>query len=649
MMTVRIKRVIDFVSATTVCLMATHVAAAPRSTLVDSVSPPAITVVYPKEDQSIGPVDSTFILGSVTPGTKLVINGTPVDVYHTGGFLAYLPVHPGPFEFRLHARYEDVVDSLVWPVEIADPSPILPSEGIKIRPGTARPLWNRTIRTGDEITVGFDGTVGCDARFYVAGREDTLGPISMTELRSSSLSTYRSYRRDALLERDALSGVDETSPQRGRYRGIWKVPPSFSDDTVHVIVELHGLKIRGLERYRSWPDSVHGPPTPPDTTVVTVKETAPGALIPVDYRPPRVVELTDSVQILRMGPRLGYLTIFQPYGVRARWWGEAGPWTILQPAPGYEAWIETAKTRLLPEGTPLPGSQIARLFTEANEQYVSLRVGTYERLPFKVTVDENLRDVRILIFGATSNTDWIEQDPSDDLIESITWTQLQPSVYQIDVTLAKPLWGYDAHYDDRTFVISFRRPPDLHAGLRGLTVVVDPGHSADPGAIGPTGLMEKDANLRLANAVKEQLKSLGVRVVMTRSGDEDVPLYDRPEKAVAANADLFVSVHNNAVPDGINPYGRNGSSTYYYHVFSRDFARHMQKQLLRATGLDDYGLTAGNFAVIRPTQYPSVLLECAFIILPKQEEMLTNEEFVQRVAEGVAEGISDFIRDRLTN
>ena len=139
------------------------------------------------------------------------------------------------------------------------------------------------------------------------------------------------------------------------------------------------------------------------------------------------------------------------------------------------------------------------------------------------------------------------------------------------------------------------------------------------------------------------------RVVMTRTKDDDVPLYDRPAVAVSQSADLFVSVHNNAVPDGVNPYRRNGTSTYYYHAFSRDFAKHMHRRLVRATGLDDYGLTAGNFAVIRPTQYPSVLVECAFIILPEQEELLTTEDFIERTAEGIAAGISDFIRARLSD
>ncbi|HSG98528.1 MAG TPA: N-acetylmuramoyl-L-alanine amidase, partial [candidate division Zixibacteria bacterium] len=349
----------------------------------------------------------------------------------------------------------------------------------------------------------------------------------------------------------------------------------------------------------------------------------------------------------RMGPRLGYLSIFQPYGVRARWWGEAGPWTIIQPAPGYEAWIETEKTRLLPEGTPLPGSLIDRLATVANDSTVRLDVATCERLPFKVRVADDLVSVHIVIFGATSNTDWIAQDPADDLIAKVSWSQTRPLVYEIDLELTRPVWGYDARYQNGTFVLEFKRPPEVKRGLTGLTIAVDAGHCADKGAIGPTRYEEKDANLQIAHALRYFLERKGAEVVMTRWGDEDVPLYDRPAKAVAAGADLFISVHNNSVPNGVNPYIKNGTGTYYYHSVSRDLAREVQHWTLDASGLDDYGVTHGNFAVIRPTQYPSILVECAFIIIPRQEEMLRREEFARRIARGITQGVQRFVHDRL--
>ncbi|GAB4320325.1 MAG: hypothetical protein Kow0074_10570 [Candidatus Zixiibacteriota bacterium] len=606
------------------------------------MAPPAIKVVYPRNGQEIGPVDSTFVIGSVTPGARLSINGTPIEVYRTGGFLAWLPVEKGPFTFKLRATDGVHVDSVDVPVVIADPRPIPPDSGLLIR--NVRPSWNRTIRAGDEIEIRFDGTVGCSARFWIVGPADSIGPLPMTELHRQRYSDFQTYRKDAIFE----EGPGEAQPPaEGRYTGVWKVPEITGAESLKVRVELTGPPRRWIDQYRHHYATHFGPPTPVDTTVRTIRTTAPGGLRPVDGLPPRVVEFTDSVQTLRMGPRLGYLTIFQPYGVRTRWWGEAGPWTILKLAPGYTAWLEKNKTRLLPEGVPVPESYIARMFTKVRGNEVQFRVGTSERLPFKITVDDNLLDIQIILFGATSNTDWIEYDPDDDLIENITWSQTQPGLYIIDLRLTQPLWGYDAFYDEKQFVLEIKRPPYVRHGLEGLTIAIDAGHSSDPGAVGPTGLMEKDANLKIAWQVHGRLKERGARVVMTRLGDEHVALYDRPSISVAEDVDLFVSVHNNAVPDGVNPYYRNGTSTYYYHTFSRDFARHIHRRLLDATGLPDYGLTNGNFAVIRPTHYPSVLVECAFIIIPEQEELLMDDDFIERTANGIVTGIEDFIEARL--
>ncbi|MBI3871907.1 MAG: N-acetylmuramoyl-L-alanine amidase [candidate division Zixibacteria bacterium] len=613
-----------------VLLLAGLPAAVPGATSPPRFKPPlsgrpVIHVIYPADSQSIAAVDSTFIIGSVNPGSTLTINNRPVTVYRTGGFLGWLPVQPGGFVFRLKARNKSGSDSALVHVRIADARPIPSDSGAVIRTPSIHPTWNRTIRGGDEIPVSFDGTVGGAARFEILSRRDTLGPYPMIELKGQALTDFQVFRRDEASAPDDFSEPSAAPNGGGRYHGIWNVPEGVRGDSLRVRVSL-----RGRWKKRE-----------------SATAFAPGVLIPVDGRPVRVVELTDSVQTLRTGPRLGYFTIFQPYGVRSRWWGEAGPWTILRPAPGYDAWIETEKTRLLPEGTPLPTSAIVRLSTSVEGQWVRLLVGTSERLPFKVTVDDDLRNVHVLIFGATSNTDWVEPDPKDDLIDNVVWSQTVPEVYQIDVRLTQPLWGYDAHYEDRRLVVAFRRAPVVKSGLSGLTIAVDPGHSADPGAIGPTGLMEKDANLRLATNLKAALEKMGARVVMTRTGDEDVPLYERPALALAGRADLFVSVHNNAVPDGINPLAHNGTGTYYYEPFSRALAKAVHRGVLTATGLDDYGLTQGNFAVIRPTQYPATLVECSFIIIPQQEEMLETEKFVTRTAQGIADGIADFVRERL--
>src|SRR5574341_1289703 len=69
--------------------------------------PPAINVIYPKDSQSVSVSDSTFILGNVSPGSSLKINGFPVKVYHNGAFLAFLPLSPGDFTFELIATNKD--------------------------------------------------------------------------------------------------------------------------------------------------------------------------------------------------------------------------------------------------------------------------------------------------------------------------------------------------------------------------------------------------------------------------------------------------------------------------------------------------------------------------------------------------------------
>lgn len=586
-------------------------------------SAPVLNVIYPRDGQSLPALDSTFIIGSVTPGSRLTINGQAVDVYRTGGFLGWVGLKPGDFAFRLRAKNDHGTDSLEIKVSIADNRPIPSDSGARIREGSVRPQWNRTIRSGDEVSVSFDGTVGGRAQFWVIRRADSLGPYPMTELRTRSLANYESYRRDEMLAPDSLL-TSGSGPSRGRYHGIWKVPEGLRQETLQVRVELRV----GTERVRS------------------IRSTSPASLIPVDTWPPRVVELTDSIQIMRTGPRLGYFAINQPYGVRVRWWGENGPWTIVQPAPGVEAWIETEKSRLLPEGTPMPESIIPRLTTVATAQSVRLEVGMTDRLPFKIDVDDDLQKATLLIYGAISNTDWIEPDSADDVYSNIVWSQPEPRVYRIDLEYRKPVWGYDVRYEDSRLVLETFRSPLKDSTISGLTVCVDPGHSADPGSVGPTGLVEKDANLRISLALKAQLESMGAKVVMTRTGSEDVPLAERPGIAMAGGTNLYVSVHNNAVPDGVDPRRRNGTSVYFHHPHSRALARAVHSQTRKATGLPDYGLTQANFAVIRPPQYPAVLVECAFMILPEQEELLDNDAFVSRVAHGIADGIADFAHEQ---
>jgi N-acetylmuramoyl-L-alanine amidase len=362
------------------------------------------------------------------------------------------------------------------------------------------------------------------------------------------------------------------------------------------------------------------------------------------YDYPQVVEIIDSVQTIRHGPQKGYLSIYQPKGVRFVADGKFNNYVRLNLGPGQPAWIPDSSIVYLPEGTPAPYSEVKYIRTFAMEG--KTRVSTYldMKLPFRVEVDPVRGRVSILIYYITSDTDWIRYDTDDDLIDYITWSQPQASVYRLDIQLnEKSIWGYDAFYEDNVLNLDLKKVPHKKNDIEDLKFVIDPGHSHDPGAIGPTGLTEAEANLAISKKLAKMLRDKGAEVVMTRTSNENVELYERPEIAVRENCDVFISVHNNALPDGVNPFENNGTSTYYYHLHSKPLAEHIQKKLVDKLEMGSYGHYHANFAVTRPTQYLAVLVECTFMILPDEEAKLRGEEFPEKCARAILEGVEDYL------
>jgi N-acetylmuramoyl-L-alanine amidase len=190
-----------------------------------------------------------------------------------------------------------------------------------------------------------------------------------------------------------------------------------------------------------------------------------------------------------------------------------------------------------------------------------------------------------------------------------------------------------------------RRAPEVNQSrpLQGLVIAVDAGHPP-AGTTGPTGLYEAVATLGIAERLKSYLEQRGASVVMTRSAPSAVALADRPVIARRTDAHVFVSIHLNAFPDGVNPFERTGTGTYYFSAPSEPLARAVQAGMVRHMGLRDLGVNYDNLAVLRPTWMPSVLCEGAFLIIPEQESALRTPEFQDAYARGVAEGLEEYFR-----
>jgi len=223
----------------------------------------------------------------------------------------------------------------------------------------------------------------------------------------------------------------------------------------------------------------------------------------------------------------------------------------------------------------------------------------------------------------------------------------------------------------------------------GLLVVVDPGHGGEKrGAIGPNRLHEKDAALAISLALGDELVAMGHRVVLTRDSDLTLGLVPRIRLANELGADVFVSVHLNAVPEGAPPTRAQGVETYFLsadasdagaaalaraendddvdvgqaeadplgailadlarteaHVHSSRLAFAIQSALVREIGARDRGLKQAPFVVLQGADMPAVLVEVGYVSHPEEARRLADPVHQRRVAVGIAAGIAAFGAD----
>jgi N-acetylmuramoyl-L-alanine amidase len=195
--------------------------------------------------------------------------------------------------------------------------------------------------------------------------------------------------------------------------------------------------------------------------------------------------------------------------------------------------------------------------------------------------------------------------------------------------------------------------------LAGVRVVVDAGHGGhDPGAIGRSGLEEKEVNLDIARRVQRRLQAMGAEVMMTRMDDRPLRPWRRGNReehrqellarcAVAneGEAHLFVSIHANARE--ANPMAVRGTETYYRKSDSESFAGVMQKELVGAVGLPDGGVKyhPKPIVVLCQTNMPAVLVEVGYLSHPEDEAAIATAEVRERAAEGIANGVKRYVEE----
>jgi len=339
------------------------------------------------------------------------------------------------------------------------------------------------------------------------------------------------------------------------------------------------------------------------------------------------------------------------------------------------------------------------------QDHFQLRI-LFAQAPRDLNVTRSAR--RLILRLATRQVDVKDTDlQADDVIRGVDlFENLPDGSSEIHLRLGEKVLRYQIQplSEDRTEMVV-----DLHGGFEipeqyadtfgadedyvGLrTIVLDPGHGGkDQGARGPTGLIEKDVTLDICRKLKRYLELSGeYEVILTRNGDFSLPLKVRTGVANNARADLFLSIHLNAImrPDAW------GSETYYLSLDESDaqsmtiefenrdlaesliegeseqeiqdsdlemmlwdlaqtefvedsfrVAKYIQEELNVLAGIRNRGVKQAPLKVLKGATMPAVLIEIAFISNPDEERKLRDYRFKQRAVRSIGRAITRYDAD----
>lgn len=584
-----------------------------QSTPIGTRSDDGMLLAYPRGQTPTIASSSTFLIGAAPPGAQVTCNGLPVRVNASGYFAHVVKLSPGLNRFKI--RRTGGGAGLDITVKRPPPPSPLAASPLKALNDTAAPLEDLAVAGGDIIQFALRAAPGATVSVTVGKRTIQLVPSAAS-------------KGSVNLGRQTAFGVSyQRSPAslRDLYSAFFKVP---AGEPWKAIRPVYTVRKGGQ----------------------VLKIPARGKITVLSQ--PEAWRSKHDDTIVRLGPGAARTTPL-PAGVRFLSDGRRGESRRLSLADGKHVWILEQDLEPDPDSGQPPDSKVTTINLGSDSYGAWVRIPLSQRLPFRIEQNINPSRLALSIFAATADTDFVTPEtvePKDAqsaaLIDFVTWRQKSDGHYEAVIHLKeKRQWGFYADYDGTDLVLHIKAPPRLSDdSLRGLTICVDPGHGGkEPGSVGCSGIPEKDVNLAMSMKLKEALEAAGAKVIMTRTSDADVSLAERVKIAVDSRADLLVSVHNNALPDGADPWKEHGTSSYWYHPQSIELARRLRESLISSIGLPDYGTRYQNLFLCRPSQMPAALVEVGFMIHPDEYALLIDPSFQEKVATGITNGVKAYM------
>ena len=544
-------------------------------------------VTHPSDSSHINMATSRFGAWVRDTSAKVTVQGREMTVWPSGAVADMIELEPGWNTIPFFVESNQGVEETLIHVFRKPPREVLPAIPTKILDSLMVPESHQTFYGENSIFVSFTGSPGGTASFSVKGL--TPKPLPMKE-------TFAGHYVGEL----RIHEIDQVKNKRVEYR-------------------LKGEK--GWRKKRA------------STGTITV--------VP-DYQP-HLVKTNEDHTLIHFGMN-GEIFMDLPKDIELKVKADFGEWLYVEAAPGHSGYVRKNSIQNADDGELMDKAAIYSISSEEDSQWVYIQFNITGKVPFDITNHLDPSRVSLTLFRTYFQDEWTTYPVNQEVLDYLDWVQLDDSTIRFDFVLShEQSWGYYGTYKQGKFVLAIRKPPvlDRENPLNGLTIAIDAGHGGDhKGAVGATGLMEKDANLVYSYYLKELLEKEGAAIVMTRPDDRTMGLAERMDIAVAENAQLFMWMHNNSTGLQRHPDSIMGTSVYYKPVQSMAFARSIYPHL-KDLGLDAEGFVHRSYYMTRQTYMPVILVEGAFLSNPQDEMFLMKDENLKQLAQAVAAGLKE--------
>ncbi len=583
---------------------------------------PLLHVAHPPEEQVNYYADSLYVFGTTRSYAQIdvSVNGEPVDIIdrRTGNFLTMVDIPRGE-EFVITVEATDGNETTMVERVVLYPEGLqtMPEEPLALHPNHVLPAMNQVLNPGDILRIAARGSPGAEAYYQIGGAD----PVKMTELTYPTGPVGRGGIYTAVYtvgEKDAPeSGISDFFPimvtlTRGEEVVHRELPGkvAFFSELPYKMLEVKEERALG---FSGWFRLIN------DSYYQLYSATRGGAGYP------------DSIA--------SYLTP----GTRFKAVGLSGDYYRVKLTGSDTYMLHKDAVREL-EDLDSPEPLLSGLGLAEDADQVRLYLQAEDRFPFLISSGTNQLEVKM--YGLMKGEDFY----LPQIVGSVEELTLEAAgglseALVLSVKLDTSFTGFTPSWEDTELVLEFAKPRKVSEEnpLQGKTIAVDPGHGGeDPGAPGPGDLHEKDVVLQMSLHLRDMLIEAGANVIMTRTEDIDVDLYDRPKAEYLDEIDFFISVHANAHAQGANAVDLHGIMVLYNHDHNEKLAHIMLETVSSEMGLPAMSAWRRNIAVTRHTQFPTVLVEAGYMMHPEDNWYIFHPRGQEAFAAAMKEGIKAY-------